>query len=402
MNLEDHCLRRFTNTLILGLILIVLASPLTALAAPSRQDVIIPFSVTCLDSSGGAVLRPGESLPQISHTFAIANVFDTLDAWIAADLLTPDRGLIENMTTWVTGLFVDEIASDPSYGGFRPYNGFPNATLSASAFAAQTLDLLNQTDSIDSSILIDFTINLQHTNATLYPDTIGGFMDWANTSATVSATYSAIQILNVYDAISQMNTSLAIDWLNSSQLLTDSLSPSYGGFANGRNSTTADLQTTYMALRSLEILGALSIIDEEAAIDYILPHYRDDANYPQHQGGFSYTPDNPVATHLATFYAVASLQILGAESQLVTEDITAWILSKQTLDGGFNDISGINGTAPQTNFAVSTLALLDQLALLHLPVGPDLFVFPWWIVAVVVIIVLIVLCIIIARRAEIF
>ncbi|MFX1318922.1 MAG: prenyltransferase/squalene oxidase repeat-containing protein [Promethearchaeota archaeon] len=395
-------MRRFTNTLILGLILLVLASPLTALAAPSRQDVIIAFSVTCLDGSGGAVLRPGEPLPTISNTFAIANVFDTLDAWIAADLLTPDRVLIENMTEWVTELQVDEMSSDPSYGGFPPYYGYPNATLSASAFGAQTLDLLNHTDNIDFTILIDFTINLQHTNATLYPDTVGGFMDWANISATVSATYSAIQILDVYNAISQMNTSLAIDWLNSSQLLSDPLSPSYGGFANGRNSTVADLQTTYMALRSLQILGALSIIDEQAAIDYILPHYRDDMNYPQYQGGFSYTPDNPVATLLATFYAVASLQILSADSQLVTEDITAWILSKQTLDGGFNDISGTNGTATQTNFAVSTLALLDQLDQLLLPVGPDLFVFPWWIVAVVVVVVVIVLCIIIARRAEVF
>jgi prenyltransferase beta subunit len=338
----------------------------------------------------------------MSHTFAIASMFDTLDAWIAADLLTPDRVLIENMTAWVVDLFINDTASDPNYGGFLPYPAFENATLTASSFAAQTLDHLNQTDSIDSSILIDFVVNLQLTNATLYPNTVGGFMDWTNVSATVSATYAAIQILDVYDAVSQMNTSLAIDWLNSSQLLTDPVSPSYGGFANGRNATTADLQTTYMALQSLEILGALSVIDEQATIDYILPHYRDDSNYPQHRGGFSYTPDNPVATHLATYYAVAGLQILGANSQLATDAITAWILSTQTLDGGFNDISGATGLAPQTNFAVSTLALLDQLGTLLLPFAPDLFVFPWWIVAVVVIIILIVLCIICARRADMF
>jgi prenyltransferase beta subunit len=388
--------------LILGLIILVMASPLTAMAAPTRQDVIITFTVTLIDGSGGAVLHPGAPIPKMSNTFDITNVLNTLDAWIAADLLMPDRFLIENITAWINGLFLNETASDLGYGGFLPYSGAPNATLTASGFAVQALTLLNQTDTIDSSILIDFVVNLQHTNATLFPETVGAFTDTINRSATVSATYFAIQILDEYDAISQMNTSLAINWLNSSQMLSDPASVSYGGFANGRNTTTADLQTTYMALRGLEILDALSIIDQTAAIDYILPHYREDSNYPQFYGGFANTPDNSVATHFATFYAVAGLQILGAGNQLSSYDITNWVLSTQALDGGFADVSGATGFAPQTNLAISTLALLDQLGSLLLPVGPDLYVFPWWIVAVAVVVILIVLCIIIARRSEWF
>lgn len=372
------------------------------MAAPTRQDVVITFSVTSIDGSGGAVLHPGATVPRMSNTFDITNVLNTLDAWIAADLLMPDRFLIENITTWINGLFLNESASDLGYGGFLPYLDAPNATLTASGFAVQSLALLNQTDTIDSSILIDFVVNLQHTNATLFPETVGAFTDTINRSATVSATYFAIQILDEYDAISQMNTSLAINWLNSSQILSDPAVISYGGFANGRNTTNADLQTTYMALRSLEILGALSIIDQTAAIDYILPHNREDPNYPQFYGGFANTPDSPVATHFATFYAVASLQILEAGNQLSSDDITNWILSTQALDGGFADVSGATGFAPQTNLAISTLALLDQLGSLLVPVGPDLYVFPWWIVAVAVVVILIVLCIIIARRSEWF
>ncbi len=373
------------------------------MAAPTRQDVIVTFSVTCLDHSGGAVQHPGATIPTISNTFAIANVLDTLDAWIGADLLLPDRFLIENMTAWVGSLFVNDTDTNPSYGGFLPYSSYPNATLTASAFAALALDRLNRTESIDSTILVNFTIDLQRTNATLFPDTVGGFRENSQiNTTTVSATFAAIQILDIYNAISQMNTSLAIDWLNSSQILSNPASTSYGGFANGRNSTNADLQTTYMALRSLEILGALSTISQAATIDYILRHYREDTNYPQFYGGFSNTPDNPVATHIATFYAVAGLQILSASNQITAEDVTAWVLSTQSLDGGFADFSGATGFAPQTNFAVSTLALLDQLDSLLVPVGPDLFIFPWWIVGVVVIVILLVVCVIIARRAEWF
>ncbi len=372
------------------------------MAAPTRQDVIITFSVTCIDTSGGSVQHPGATIPTMFNTFAIVNVLEILDALIAADLLMPDRILIDNMTAWISELFVNDSSADPNYGGFLPYSNYPNATLTASGFAAQALDQLNQTDSIDPSILIDFVVNLQQTNTTIYPSTVGAFTDTANRSASVSATFFAIQILDIYSELSQMNTSLAIGWLNSSQLLSNPASSSYGGFANGRNTTIADLQTTYMALRSLEILGALSIINQAAAIDYILLHYRDDTNYPQFYGGFSNTPDNPVATHLSTFYAVAAMQILGAENQLSSDDITSWILSTQTLDGGFADVSVPTGFAPQTNFAVSTIFLLGQETTLLQPVGPELYIFPWWIVGVAVVVILIVLCIIIARRSEWF
>ncbi len=379
-----------------------MASPLTAMAAPTRQDVVITFSVTCIDGSGGAVLHPGATVPTLSNTFNIANVLNTLNAWITADLLLPDRILIENMTAWVEDLQVTSPSTDPSYGGFLPNPDALNATIMASYFAFHTLDLLNTTSVINNETLVDFVVNLQRTNATEYPNTLGGFVDTATNNATVAATYFALQTLDSLGELSQINQSLAIAWVNSSQILTNPTSPSYGGFTNGYGGITADLQTTFMALRSLEILGQLSIIDQTAARDYILPHYRTDTNYPQFYGGFSLTWDDPVATQLATFYAVAGLQILNADSQLSTSDITTWVLNTQTADGGFADITGSTGFAPQTNFAISTLDLLDQLPALLGPFGPEPFIFPWWIVAAVIIIVIIILFVICARRAEWF
>ncbi len=379
-----------------------MASPLTAIAAPTRQDVIITFSVTSIDTSGGATLNPDATSPSISNTYAIANIFNILDAWLTADLLLPDRILNNNMTAWIENLQITSPVTDLSYGGFRPDPNAPNATLTASYFATQALDRLNTTESTDEALLIDFVVNLQRINGTIYPETVGAFLDTINSSATVSATYFGIQTLETYNAITQMNESLAIVWLNSSQFLSDQNSPSYGGFVNGRNSTTADLQTTYMALRSLEILNSLNTINQTAVIEYILPHYRSNSNYPQYYGGFSLTPASPVATHWATYYAVAALLILGADDQLSSPDITSWILSTQTRDGGFADMTGATGFVPQTNLAVSTLAMLDQLPTLLQPISSDLYVFPWWIVGIVIIIIVVVLFVICARRSEWF
>jgi prenyltransferase beta subunit len=378
-----------------------MASPIAVMAAPTKRDVIIGFSINCLDASGGAVLHPGATLPTVSNTFSIANVFNTTEAWIDADFLLPFTVLKENVSEWVQDLQVTEV-SDPGYGGFLANSQATNATLTASGFAVETLNMVNGTLEINSTILVDLIVSLQRTNATDYPDTLGGFADTIDSTATVAATYFAIQILEIYGELGQINSTLAIAWLNSSQILDPPSSPSFGGFTNGPNSSTADLQTTFMAVRSLEILGSLSIIDQTAVINYILPHYREDINYPQYYGGFGLTPDDPVATHLATYYSIAALQILGADDQLSAEDITSWILSTQTLDGGFADSSQQTGFAPQTNFAVSSLAALNQLETLLLPFSADLFVFPWWMVGIVLIVLIVVIFVIVARRADWF
>ncbi|MFX1342885.1 MAG: prenyltransferase/squalene oxidase repeat-containing protein, partial [Promethearchaeota archaeon] len=393
--------RRFNRALILAFAILVMASPIAVMAAPTKRDAIVGFSVTCIDASGGAVLHLGASLPTVSNTFSIANVLNTTDTWIDADFLLPFTVLKENISAWVQDLQVTEV-SDPGYGGFLAKSQATNATITASGHAVKTLNLVNGTMEINSTILVDFIVSLQRTNATEYPDTLGGFADTVNDTATVSATFFALEILDIYGELSQINSSLAIAWLNSSQILDPPSSTSYGGFTNGPNSSIADLQTTFMALRSLEILGSLSIIDQTAAIDYILPHYREDTNYPQYYGGFGLTPDDPVATHLATYYSIAALQSLGEEDQLSVEEITSWILSTQTLDGGFADSPQETGFAPQTNFAVSSLAALDQLETLLLPFSADVYVFPWWIVGIVVIVLIIVIFVIIARRAEWF
>ncbi|MFW9831451.1 MAG: hypothetical protein ACFFD8_06720, partial [Candidatus Thorarchaeota archaeon] len=121
-------MRRSTSTLLLGLFILVMISPFTVMAAPSRQDMIVTFSVNCLHNSGGGVLHPGATVPTTSNTFAIANLLDTLDAWLAADFLLPDRILQENISTWLLDLQVTEPTDAIDYGGFLNNPTATNAT----------------------------------------------------------------------------------------------------------------------------------------------------------------------------------------------------------------------------------------------------------------------------------
>lgn len=400
-------MRRLTGALVLSLFILVMLSPITAMGALTRQQAVIGFSVTCFDASGGATLQPGIQPPTQSNTFAITNTIDILDGWAEADLQLPDRVLKENITRWVGALQnTTPATNNPNYGGFLGYPDAEQATLAGTYFAIQTLTIINETSTVDYDIAFNFTITLQRLNASIYPDTVGGFANTNDSVATVAATFYALEILSTprgFPELSRINSTLAISWLNSCQVLINPNLPSYGGFVNGRNTSTPDLQSTYMAIRGLHILNGLTAINQSAALEYILSHHNQDTNYPQYFGGFGNTPDDFVSTHWATFYAVAALQLLGwTGDNVIVSQITDWIISTQTTDGGFADSHDLSGFAPQTNLAISTLQLLNQLDILQEPIGPDLYVFPWWIVGIVVLIIIIIIVLYIARRLEWF
>jgi prenyltransferase beta subunit len=306
------------------------------------------------------------------------------------------------MTKWVKGLQNTTKPTNKNYGGFVQRSNATIATLQYTHDALLTLGWLNRTGSINGTLAANFTVALQRTNATAYPDTLGGFADRYNESASVAGTYYALEALLVLGQLSRINSTLAITWLNSCQVLVPANSTSYGGFVNGRNATFATLQSTYMAVRCLEILGALASMNQSAAIAFALSCYRSDSDYPQYQGGFGQTPDDFVSTQSATYYAVATLSILGADSQLAADAVSAWVLGKQCTDGGFADTIPASGLAPETYFAVATLALLNRLDSLNEVTEPEPYIFPLWIVGLAVLITVLVVCVVIARREKWF
>lgn len=396
-------MRRFLAFAILALLFVAMLSPAVATGAATRRQHVIAFTASCIDNRGGAVLHSGVTVPTVSATYATAGVLQTLSAWTAADDLLTESDLVANMTTWLKGLQnTTKPTNNRNYGGFVERSSATIATLRYTQDALVSLGWLNKTSSINATLAANFTANLQRLNATAYPTTLGGFADRYNESASVAATYYALEALVVLGQLSRINSTLAITWLNSSQVAAPANSTSYGGFPNGRNATFATLQSTYMAVRSLEILGALTSMNQSAAIAFVLSCLHDDLDYPQYRGGFGSTPDDFVSTQSATYYAVAALKILGADSQLTAEEVSAWVLSKQCTDGGFADTVPALGLAPETYFAVAILALLGELDSLNEVTEPEPYVFPVWIVGLAVLITVLVICVIVARRQKWF
>ena len=396
-------MRRFLAFLILALLVATMASPAVTTGATTRRQQVISFAASLIDNRGGAVLHAGVTNATVSATYATAGVLQTLSAWSAADDLLTDSDLPANMTKWVKGLQnTTKPANNKNYGGFVERSNATIATLRYTHEAIATLDWLNQTSSINATLAANFTAGLQRVNATAYPTTLGGFADRYNENASVAATYYALEALSVLGQLSRINSSLAITWLNSCQVLGSANFTSYGGFLNGRSSAYATLQTTYMAVRGLQILDALSSMNQSATIAFVLSCYHSDSNYPQYQGGFGQTPDDFVSTQSATYYAAATLKILGADSRLAADSVSAWVLSKQCSDGGFADAVPGSGLTPETYFAVATLALLNKLDSLDQVTQPEPYVFPFWIVGLAVLITVVVICVIIARRRKWF
>jgi prenyltransferase beta subunit len=395
-------LRRFLGFLILALLFATMLSPAVTTGAATRKQHIISFAASCIDNRGGAVLHSGVTVPTVSATYATAGVLQTLSAWTAADDLLLEADLVANMTKWVKGLQNTTKPTNRNYGGFVQRSNATIATLQYTHDALLTLSWLNKTSSINGTLAVNFTVALQRTNATAYASTLGGFADRYNESASVAGTYYAVEALVILGQLSRINSTLAITWLNSCQVVLPANSTSYGGFVNGRNATSATLQSTYMAVRSLEILGALGSMNQSAAIAFTLSCYHSDPDYPQYKGGFGQTPDDLVSTQSATYYAVATLNILGVNSQVATDAVSAWVLGKQCTDGGFADTVPASGLAPETHFAVATLALLNRLDGLNEVTEPEPYVFPLWIVGLAVLITVLVVCVVIARREKWF
>ncbi|MFX1475509.1 MAG: prenyltransferase/squalene oxidase repeat-containing protein [Promethearchaeota archaeon] len=400
-------MRKYLGVLLFSLIVLACLSPAAVAGAETRKQRVVSFAASCFHESGGALSHPDAESPTLSASHAIVSVIGALDGWADANATHPDWDLWANMSSWVQGFWNDTIvANNTNYGGFYLFDGAENASLTATSLAIQTLHHVNATFAVDYTIVVNFTACHQRLNETVYPVTYGGFADTIDANATIAATYYVLELLGdeeIYAPyIDEINMTIIAPWLNSCQVLSPTISPSYGGFMNSPNATIADLQSTFMAVRSLEILDELDVIDQAAALQFVLSCFQNNTNYPHYLGGYSATPDDIVSTQIATYYAVRTLFILGAESQLQLQNdtIASWVISKQTTEGGFSDTAEGTALAQQTNWAIQTLVLLNQTDLLLEILVYDPPQFPWLIVGGIVVVVFLVILVIFARRRK--
>lgn len=398
-------MRKYLGVLFFSLIFLVCLSPASVAGAVTREQQIVSFAASCLHESGGALPHPLAESPTLKASHAIAGVLETLEIWNETDALHPDWDIQANMSSWVQDFWNDtNVANNTDYGGFYLFDGAENASLTATYLAIQTLHQLDDTFAVDYTIVVNFTALHQRLNATEYPVTYGGFADTISANATVAATYYVLELFGdegIYAPyIGEINATIVAPWLNSCQVLSPIISPSYGGFINSPNGTVSDLQSTFMAVRSLEILDELDVINQTAVLQFVLSCYQNDTNYPHYLGGYSATPEDIVSTQIATYYAIHTLFILGADNQIQNETTASWVISKQTDEGGFSDMVEGTALAQQTNWAISTLALLNQTNLLLEILVYDPLPFPWLLVGGVVVVAFLVVIVIFARRKK--
>ncbi|KYK35249.1 MAG: hypothetical protein AYK19_10880 [Theionarchaea archaeon DG-70-1] len=128
---------------------------------------------------------------------------------------------------------------------------------------------------------------------------------------------------------------------------------------------------TYWGVLTLEKLGTLDVCDKEIITSWIVNHYTEDGGFCE---GLivDWWPESPETYQgssdlESTFYAVKSLQVLDQLDAIDRERTIHYVLSYQTRKGGFARTPGGNPTFEDTYYAVEILDALDALDRLNEP-----------------------------------
>ena len=164
----------------------------------------------------------------------------------------------------------------------------------------------------------------------------GGFGGHTTHDPHLLYTLSAVQILTIYDRLSEISTDLVISYLTS-------LFNTEDGSFRGDEWGETDARFNYCALSCLSLLGRLDSpnhgIDVPKAISWIL-------RCKNYDGGFGSTPGSESHAGL-TFVCVAALAITDSLHHIDPDLLGWWLCERQLKNGGLNgrpekleDVSG--------------------------------------------------------------
>jgi len=199
-------------------------------------------------------------------------------------------------------------------GGFGDYF---EPEISATYYACESLKLVGRLDVINTSALTDWLVGY------CYSFTDGAFLSHRGCSSqssepTVTETGMALLTLSSFGALGKINVTKTSEYLQSCQL--------GDGFVRFRGDTSRDVTNTYWALQGLNATGSLNTINRTRAVDYLLScqnqNQWDTANY----GGFSTAPAG-ISFATSTYMALTSLKLLGAlnsANRIIAEE---WLMN---------------------------------------------------------------------------
>ncbi len=232
----------------------------------------------------------------------------------------------------------------------KPDGGFVNdpeiregaaagSNIISTCFALSALDLVNALSAVDREKAVDFVLSLVQNDGAIKLSGVG-------VSANLGTTYYGIRSLHLLKALDKIDRDRAIEYIKSHRAGDRGF-----GVLPGKPSA---LQATFMAVKSLSLLDALSD-DIRAEVGRYLgePPYSSLSEL----GNIALMNMENMACVLETAALVAALP------QFNTDKIKEFVESRYVPDnGGFGPSAGLGTTPPSTFYAVRCLVELGLLA----------------------------------------
>ncbi|UNI14551.1 Protein geranylgeranyltransferase type II [Purpureocillium takamizusanense] len=180
------------------------------------------------------------------------------------------------------------------------------------------LHLLRQPNGLPRSETIDFVLSCQHEN--------GGFGAAPGHDAHMLSTVSAVQILAMVDAFDELEARGA-GKAKVGKYIADLQDRETGSFY-GDEWGEEDTRFLYGAFNALSLLGLLSLVNVDKAVNHIATCANFDGGYGVRPGAESHSGQ--------IFTCVAALHIAGRLDLVEEEKLGRWLSERQTPGGGLN------------------------------------------------------------------
>ncbi|SPO27822.1 probable BET2 - geranylgeranyltransferase type II beta subunit [Ustilago trichophora] len=204
------------------------------------------------------------------------------------------------------------------------------------------LEILGRPEVLDRQALIDFVFSCWDDNA-------GGFGSFPGHDAHVHSSLSAIQILAMKDALSELDDrglkDRLVRFLLGLQL--------HNGAIQGDRWGETDTRFLYCAVSALAHLNVLDKLDRELTISHILECHNPD-------GGFGTGPG--AESHAAqAWVCIGALSILSALDRIDADRVGGWLAERQLPNGGLNGRPQKLEDVCYSWWVLSTLSVVGRL-----------------------------------------
>ncbi|KAJ9142113.1 Terpenoid cyclases/protein prenyltransferase alpha-alpha toroid [Pleurostoma richardsiae] len=180
------------------------------------------------------------------------------------------------------------------------------------------LHLMGHPEALPRGETIDFVLSCQHKN--------GGFGAAPGHDAHMLYTVSAVQILAMLDAFEELENR-GTGKAKVGKFIADLQNRETGTFA-GDEWGEEDTRFLYGALNALSLMGLLSLVDVDKAVDHIVACANFDGGYGVRPGAESHSGQ--------IFTCLAALSIAGRLDLVDVDKLGRWLSERQVASGGFN------------------------------------------------------------------